>query len=94
MKQRGKGDIAHLEQGLSDLVDAAEDDGGEEHLRERGCGGLYGGHHRAAGEVNHRHVEEKYCNTSFTHFETAFCLTEYMKTHDTAEEQRMYVLQK
>ena len=58
--------IAHLEQGLPDLVDAAEDDGGEEHLREGGCGGLYGGHHRAAGEVSHCHVEEEYCNTKCT----------------------------
>ena len=64
--QEGKGDVAHLEQGLPDLVDAAEDDGGEEHIRERGGGGLYGGHHRTAGKVNHCHVEKEYCNTKCT----------------------------
>ena len=48
----------HCEQRLSDLVDAAEYDGGEVHLGQGGGGGGDGGHYSAAGEVLDGGVQE------------------------------------
>ena len=48
----------HCEQRLSDLVDAAEYDGGEVHLGQGGGGGGDGGDDGAAGEVLDGGVEE------------------------------------
>ena len=50
------------EQGFSDLIDAAENDGGEVDLGEGCGGGVNGGDDSGAGEVHDGGVEKQSCH--------------------------------